>query len=126
MSERFDEFRARREHGNGRVLDTKSLAIKRFFGLDKTVYGNGALDTKTKELLGLTTSMVLRCNDCIDYHLERCVQEGWSREAIDEAMSLAMMVGGSIVIPHSRHAAESVDFLFAEQAQQNAEAPSDE
>lgn len=118
MASDFETFRQRREAGNERVLDTKSLAIKRFFGLDKTVYGNGVLDTKTKELLGLVTSMVLRCNDCIDYHLERCVQEGWQRNEIDEAMSVALMVGGSIVIPHSRHAAESLDFLYQEQAQQ--------
>lgn len=111
----FENYRQRRAAGNERVLDTKSLAIKRFFGLDKTVYGDGALSTKTKELLGLATSMVLRCNDCIDYHLQRCVEEGWSREEIDEAMSVALMVGGSIVIPHTRHAALSLDFLYAEQ-----------
>ncbi|GAB4190691.1 MAG: carboxymuconolactone decarboxylase family protein [Wenzhouxiangellaceae bacterium] len=114
MSDQFAQFRARREHGNQRVLDTKSLAIKRFFGLDKTVYGEGALSTRSKELMGLVASMVLRCNDCIDYHLQRCVEEGWSRDEIDEAMSVALMVGGSIVIPHCRHAAVSLDFLFAE------------
>ena len=105
MASDFETFRQRRQLGNERVLDTQSLAIKRFFGLDKTVYGEGALDTKTKELLGLVTSMVLRCNDCIDYHLERCVEEGWQRKEIDEAMAVAMMVGGSIVIPHSLHSA---------------------
>lgn len=121
----FELYRQRRAAGNERVLDTKSLAIKRFFGLDKTVYGDSVLSTKTKELLGLATSMVLRCNDCIDYHLQRCVEEGWTRDEIDEAMSVALMVGGSIVIPHSRHAALSLDFLYAEQArlaEQNAAA----
>ena len=120
MASDFETFRQRRQLGNERVLDTQSLAIKRFFGLDKTVYGEGALDTKTKELLGLVTSMVLRCNDCIDYHLERCVEEGWQRKEIDEAMAVAMMVGGSIVIPHSRHAALSLDFLYQEQATEEA------
>ncbi len=67
----FTAFRQRRETGNEALLDTDSLAIKRFMGLDKTVYGAGALDVKTKELLGLVASMVLRCNDCIDYHLQR-------------------------------------------------------
>lgn len=121
MSHDFEEFRQRREQGNERVLKTQSLAIKRFFGLDKTVYGAGALDTRTKELLGLVSSLVLRCNDCIDYHLQRCVEEGWRREELDEAMAVAMMVGGSIVIPHARHAAESLDFLSAEQAEKHTD-----
>ena len=119
MANDFEAFRQRRQLGNERVLDTQSLAIKRFFGLDKTVYGDGVLDTKTKELLGLVTSMVLRCNDCIDYHLERCVEEGWQRNEIDEAMAVALMVGGSIVIPHSRHAALSLDYLYEEQTKRN-------
>jgi AhpD family alkylhydroperoxidase len=114
MDHPFEEFRRRRARGNEMVLDTDSLAIKRFFGLDKTVYGQAALDNRTKELLGLVASMVLRCNDCIDYHLERCVAEGWSVAELDDAMAVAMMVGGSIVIPHARHASESIEFLLAE------------
>jgi len=114
MSHEFESFRARREAGNARVLDTENLATKRFFALDKQVYGNGALSSQSKELLGLVASMVLRCNDCIDYHLERCVAEGWNKAEIDEALGVAMMVGGSIVIPHARHAAESLEFLFSE------------
>ena len=109
----FETFKKNRETGNQKVLATESLAIKRFYGLDKTVYADGALATKDKELLGLVASMVLRCNDCIDYHLEQCVAKGWQRNEIDEAMSVAMMVGGSIVIPHTRHAAESLDYLFS-------------
>ncbi len=112
MSDHFDEFIARRERGNAALLDTESLAIKRFVGLDKTVYADGALSTKNKELLGLVASAVLRCNDCIDYHIQRCVQEGYGKAEIDEAMSVALMVGGSIVIPHARHAAETIRRLI--------------
>ena len=112
MSHAFEAFRARREAGNARVLDTENLAIKRFFALDKQVYGQGALSVKNKELMGLVASLVLRCNDCVDYHLERCVQEGCRRDELDEAISIAMMVGGSIVIPHARHAAQSIDYLL--------------
>lgn len=114
MSNAFEEFRARREAGNTRVLDTESLAIKRFFALDKQVYADGALSAREKELLGLVASLVLRCNDCVDYHLERCIEEGVGRTELDEAMSVAMMVGGSIVIPHARHAAESIEYLLSE------------
>lgn len=113
----FEQFRAQREAGNSKALDTDSLLIKRFFGLDKTAYGEGHLDSQTKELLGLVASMVLRCNDCIDYHLEQSVKQGWNKQQIDEAMGVAMLVGGSIVIPHLRHAKLSLDFLFAEQSQ---------
>lgn len=116
MTHPFEAFRARREQGNLKVLDTESLAIKRFFALDKHVYGEGELPVKTKELLGLVASAVLRCNDCIDYHLQRCIEEGCNKAELDEAMSVAMMVGGSIVIPHARHAAESIAFLLDEQA----------
>lgn len=110
----FEQFRAEREAGNEKALDTDSLLIKRFFGLDKTAYGDGHLDSATKELLGLVASMVLRCNDCIDYHLEQAVKQGWNKEQIDEAMGVAMLVGGSIVIPHLRHATTSLEFLFEE------------
>jgi AhpD family alkylhydroperoxidase len=111
-NETFDEFQQRREAGNQALLDTDSLAIKRFMGLDKTVYGAGVLDVKTKELLGLVASMVLRCNDCIDYHLQRCVEEGHGKAELDEAISVALMVGGSIVIPHARHAALTLQRLL--------------
>jgi AhpD family alkylhydroperoxidase len=113
MSNDFEAFRQRREAGNAALLDnTDNLGIKRFMALDKHVYAKGHLSVKTKELLGLTASMVLRCNDCIDYHLQRCVEEGCSRGEIDDAMSVAMMVGGSIVIPHARHAALSLEQLM--------------
>jgi AhpD family alkylhydroperoxidase len=115
MNQSFEAFRARRAAGNASVLATDNLAIKRFFALDKQVYADGALPVKTKELLGLVASMVLRCNDCIDYHLERCVVEGADQAELDEAIAVALMVGGSIVIPHARHAAGSIAFLLAEQ-----------
>lgn len=113
MSETFEAFRQRRERGNAALLDnTDNLAIKRFMALDKHVYAKGHLPVDTKELMGLVASMVLRCNDCIDYHLQRCVEEGCNRGQIDDAMSVALMVGGSIVIPHARHAALSLKQLL--------------
>ena len=115
----FEEFREQRIAGNQAALETNSLLVKRLFGLDKTAYGNGALDKKTKELIGLVTSMVLRCNDCIDYHLEQSVAMGWESDEIDEAMGMALLVGGSIVIPHLRHAKSSLEFLFKEKAEKN-------
>ena len=115
MTDDLEQFRARRTRGNEALLDTDNLSIKRLMGLDKNVYDDGSLDTATKELLGLVASMVLRCNDCIDYHLERCVAEGFDKAQIDEAMSVALLVGGTIVIPHARHAALGLRQLLAEQ-----------
>jgi AhpD family alkylhydroperoxidase len=94
---------------NARIADIDHLGIKRFFNLDTSAYKNGALDGKTKELLGLVASMVLRCNDCIDYHIVQCVEAGWVDEELYDAFNVALIVGGSIVIPHLRHAVESVD-----------------
>ena len=116
MSHPFEEFREKRQQGNERLIDTKNLVTKRFVSLDKQAYSDGALPAETKELMALTASMVLRCNDCIDYHLETTVKLGFSREQIDEAIGIAMLVGGSIVIPHARHAAQSLDFLFEEKS----------
>ena len=111
---RLDAFDAYRARMNARILDdTSHLGIKRFFNLDTAAYRDGALDTKTKELLGLVASMVLRCNDCIDYHLGTCVDLGWSDEELYDAMNVALVVGGSIVIPHLRHAVETIDLLRA-------------
>jgi len=112
--EHFQDFRERRSQQNKRVLKTENLVIKRIFSLDQATYKDGALSGKTKELLGLVASMVLRCNDCIDYHLEKCVAHDYSRKEIEEAMSVATVVGGSIVIPHLRHAYESLEDLEAE------------
>lgn len=113
----FQLYRARRKAGNERVLETEHLGIKRFFGLDSACYRDGALEGKTKELLGLVASSVLRCNDCIDYHLERCLQVGFSEAELEDALNVALVVGGSIVIPHLRHARESLDFLLCEKEQ---------
>lgn len=116
MPHPFEQFRQKRQQGNARLLDTKNLVTKRFVSLDKQAYSDGALPAETKELMALTASMVLRCNDCIDYHLETTVKLGFNREQIDEAIGIAMLVGGSIVIPHARHAAQSLDFLFEEKS----------
>jgi AhpD family alkylhydroperoxidase len=112
---RLDEFRVYRARMNERIFSTDHLGIKRFFNLDTAAYQNGALDAKTKELLGLAASMVLRCNDCIDYHVIQCVDAGCSDAELLEAMNVALVVGGSIVIPHLRHAVETLDLLREEQ-----------
>jgi AhpD family alkylhydroperoxidase len=112
----FDEFRAERAKGQEALLAADHLGLKRFLRLDSATYEDGALDGRTKELLGLVASAVLRCNDCIDYHLEQCVAQGWTRDEIVDAMNVALVVGGSIVIPHARHAMLSLDELFAERA----------
>jgi AhpD family alkylhydroperoxidase len=111
--DRMERFRAYRERMNQRVLGAGHLGIKRFFNLDSAAYRDGALDGRTKELLGLVASAVLRCNDCIDYHLDRCVEVGFSDEEIHDALNVALVVGGSIVIPHLRHAFETIDLLRA-------------
>jgi AhpD family alkylhydroperoxidase len=109
MADRLDEFNAYRTGMNARIAEIDHLGIKRFFNLDTQAYKNGALQGSTKELLGLVASMVLRCNDCIDYHILQCVDAGWSDEQLYEAFNVALVVGGSIVIPHLRHAVESLD-----------------
>jgi len=101
---RLEEFRRFRERMNERILEAGNLDIRRFFALDGRVYEDGALPTVTKELMGLTASLVLRCDDCVTYHLVRCKEEGVSDEALFEAFSVALVVGGSIVIPHLRRA----------------------
>lgn len=114
MPTRLDEFRAYRQRLNERILGAGHLGIKRFFNLDTKAYEDGALPSATKELLGLVASTVLRCNDCIDYHLIQCVEAGLGDEEIYEALNVALVVGGSIVIPHLRHAFETIDLLRAE------------
>lgn len=111
---------------NRRIVEEKDhLGIKRFFNLDSAAYREGALDRPTKELLGLVASMVLRCNDCIDYHLQQCVELGLTDEELDDAMNVALVVGGSIVIPHLRHAVETIDHLRG-RAENDGEATDDE
>ena len=109
MLDRLEEFRRYRERMNARMLSTGNLGIKRFFALDSRVYEKGALDVRTKELLGLVASTVLRYNDCITYHVIRCVQEGVSDGEFFEALNVALIVGGSITIPHIRRAVDTLD-----------------
>ncbi|NAS29841.1 carboxymuconolactone decarboxylase family protein [Flavobacteriaceae bacterium R38] len=106
----FDDYRSRM---NKRILDDNNKIIKRIFNLDTNAYMAGALDVKTKELLGLVASAVLRCDDCIKYHLETCHEIGLSREEVMESMGIATLVGGTIVIPHLRRAYEFWDALEA-------------
>jgi AhpD family alkylhydroperoxidase len=110
----LQEFRKYREIMNKKVMDLDHLGIKRFFNLDTNTYKDGALPTKTKELLGLVASAVLRCNDCIDYHLEQCAKTGSSKSEIVDALNVALIVGGSIVIPHFRHAVATIETLEKE------------
>ncbi|PWB67796.1 carboxymuconolactone decarboxylase family protein [candidate division GN15 bacterium] len=104
MSERVKKFKEERERLNEIVLARENLNIKRFFGLDSAVYRDGALDAKTKELLGLVASLVLRCDDCIAYHVIRAKELGIGDQEFDEVMSIGLVVGGSITIPHLRRA----------------------
>lgn len=109
MSTRLDEFERYRSRMNERIAQIDHLGIKRFYNLDTNAYNDAALPGKTKELLGLVASMVLRCNDCIDYHVLQCVDAGFSDEELYDAFNVALVVGGSIVIPHLRHAVETLD-----------------
>ena len=113
MTDRLDEFSGYRQRMNARIAEIDHLGIKRFYNLDTNAYKDGALTGKTKELLGLVASMVLRCNDCIDYHILQCIEAGYTDEELYDAFNVALVVGGSIVIPHFRHAVESVDLVRA-------------
>jgi len=120
MSEKLEEFRRFRERMNERILEAGNLEIKRFFALDTRTYEEGALPVKTKELLGLVASMVLRCDDCITYHVVRCKEEGVTDEEFFETFSVGLVVGGSIVIPHLRRAVDTLDQLNAAVAGEEA------
>jgi AhpD family alkylhydroperoxidase len=110
----LEEFRRFRERMNDRILGAGNLEIRRFFALDSRVYEDGALSVRTKELLGLVASLVLRCDDCITYHIVRCAEEGVSDDEFFEALSVGLVVGGSIVIPHLRRAVATLDEIRAE------------
>ncbi|RMG67792.1 MAG: carboxymuconolactone decarboxylase family protein [Calditrichaeota bacterium] len=103
----IQKFWQERARLNELVLGTRNLQIKRFFSLDHQSYQPGALPVKTKELLGLVASLVLRCDDCINYHIVRCFQEGVTEAEFEETMAIGMVVGGSITIPHVRRAFKS-------------------
>ena len=108
MTDSLSDFNAFRSRMNDLILGAGNLTINRFFALDTRAYEAGALPVQTKELMGLVASMVLRCDDCVTYHVARCHEEGVSREEFLEIFSVGLVVGGSIVIPHLRRA---VDFL---------------
>ncbi len=111
MSEKVKEFREYRNKMNERLLGEDNLTIKRLFNLDSGAYKDGALSAKVKELLGLVGSMVLRCDDCIKYHLDKCYEHGATKEEVFEVFAIANVIGGSIVIPHTRRALEYWDEL---------------
>ena len=113
-----EDFAGFRQRMNDRILAEPNQVVRRFFALDTQTYKAGALDVKTKELLGLVASLVLRCDDCISYHVAQCRDAGVSRQEMFEAFSVGLVVGGSIVIPHLRRA---VDFL--DQLEGGADAP---
>ncbi|WP_299580768.1 carboxymuconolactone decarboxylase family protein [uncultured Sunxiuqinia sp.] len=106
MSNLIDEFQEYRSKMNDKILSADNKVMKRIYSVDTLAYQEGALSVKTKEMLGLVSSMVLRCDDCIKYHLEKCFEQGTTTEEIFEVFSIANLVGGTIVIPHTRRAVE--------------------
>ena len=111
MSDRLAEFTAFRQRMNERILGENNQVVRRFFALDTQTYKAGVLDVKTKEMLGLVASLVLRCDDCISYHVAQCKDAGVDRDALFEVFSVGLVVGGSIVIPHLRRAVDLLDTL---------------
>ncbi|MDP2688217.1 MAG: carboxymuconolactone decarboxylase family protein [Aequorivita sp.] len=109
-----EEFNAYREKMNGKMLEDNNKIIKRIFNLDTNAYMEGVLPKKTKELLGLGNSLVLRCDDCVRYHLEECHKLGLTKEEVVEAMSISLLIGGTIVVPHLRRAFEYWEALEAQ------------
>ncbi|WP_028664335.1 carboxymuconolactone decarboxylase family protein [Runella zeae] len=111
LVEQFNDYRARM---NERIMDSDNLIIKRLFNLDTNAYAEGHLNEATKEMLGLACSMVLRCDDCVKYHLGKCKELGVTTAQVQEVFSIATLVGGTIVIPHLRRAVEYWDALSQE------------
>jgi AhpD family alkylhydroperoxidase len=109
--DRINAFTSFRQRMNERILAEPNQVVRRFFALDTQTYQAGALDVKTKELLGLVASLVLRCDDCISYHVAQCRQAGVTRDEMFETFSVGLVVGGSIVIPHLRRAVDFLDQL---------------
>jgi AhpD family alkylhydroperoxidase len=114
MSKLVNEFNEYRAKMNQVILSKNNLVMKRLWNLDTNTYEAGALDVKTKEMLGLVASMVLRCDDCIKYHLGKCHDQGVTTEQLYEVFAVANIVGGTIVIPHTRRAAEYWEELSGE------------
>ena len=104
MKDRVNEFKAERNRLQNLMQEHSGLSTKRFLSLDSQVYREGVIETKIKEMMGLVASLVLRCDDCIRYHLDRCYQEGVSDAELEEVLSIGLVVGGSITIPHIRRA----------------------
>ena len=109
MKSSIQNIKEYREKINDLILKTNNKNIKRFFAIDSNVYNEGALDKKTKELMGLVASIVLRCNDCIFYHLDQCIKEKVTSDELYESLSIALIVGGSITIPHIRYIFELLE-----------------
>jgi AhpD family alkylhydroperoxidase len=109
MGEKVDEYNGYRRKMNERLLASDNLVIKRIYNIDTNAYVQGALPVKTKEMLGLVSSLVLRCDDCIKYHLLRCYENGLTEQELFEVFAIANLVGGTIVIPHTRRAVEFWD-----------------
>lgn len=105
----LNEFNRFRREMNEKILDCGHLGLKRFWALDSRAYEQNALDEKTLELIGLTTSMVLRCDDCVAYHIIRCVQLGVTDAELHDALNVCVIVGGSITVPHIRRAFETLE-----------------
>jgi AhpD family alkylhydroperoxidase len=110
LVEDFNDYRGKM---NERIMASDSLIIKRIFNLDTNAYAPGALDVKSKELIGLTCSLVLRCDDCVRYHLGKCKEVGLTTNEVQEAMGISTLIGGTIVVPHLRRAFEYWDELNA-------------
>jgi AhpD family alkylhydroperoxidase len=106
MGDLIDDFRSYREKMNEKILASDNKVMKRIYNIDTNTYVDGALSSKTKEMLGLVSSMVLRCDDCVRYHLEKCFEQGVNTTELFEIFSVANLVGGTIVIPHTRRALE--------------------
>jgi AhpD family alkylhydroperoxidase len=114
--DRIGEFTAFRQRMNERILAQDNQVVRRFFALDTQTYKPGALDVKSKEMLGLVASLVLRCDDCISYHVAQCIEAGVSDDEFFEVFSVGLVVGGSIVIPHLRRAVDFLDQMRGREA----------
>lgn len=109
MGEKVEQFNAYRSKMNDRILSVDNKVVKRIFNVDTNAYTGGALTVKTKELMGLVASLVLRCDDCVKYHLLKCRENGVTEEELFEVLGIATLVGGTIVVPHMRRAVEFWD-----------------
>lgn len=106
MSDLVKDFNEYRQRMNNKIMDADNLVLKRLFNLDTNTYTDGVLPAKTKEMIGLAASMVLRCDDCVKYHVEKCYELGVSKEEVFEVFAISNIIGGTIVIPHLRRAVE--------------------